>query len=244
METNETKVVPGPGSTLADVEHLLDMPLQQAMMTQRAVRRVHPDPVDDAIILRLIELAMKAPTGSNSQSWEFVVVKDRAVKEKLQKRYRQAWSLYGSVGRRIAGGDEKMLRLMNAVKWQVDNFADIPVLIVACLRTTPRSGHLPYVPLPHIATTSFYGSIYPSVQNLLLAARAVNLGASLITLPLWSVTSARSILGIPLTVTPVCIVPIGWARGRYGPTTRRPVGEVVHLDQYGNRPWQGVSSAR
>ncbi len=243
METNATDTLPGPGSTLADVEHLLAMPLQQAMMTQRAVRRVLPDPVDDAIVLRLIELAMKAPTGSNSQSWEFIVVKDREVKERLQKRYRQAWAVYGSVGRRIAAGDAKMQRMLDAVEWQIDNFADIPVLIVACLRTTPRSGHLPYVPMPHVATTSFYGSIYPSVQNLLLAARAVNLGASLITLPLWSVTSARSILGLPVTVTPACIVPIGWARGKYGPTTRRPVGDVVHVDQYGNRPWRGQDAS-
>ena len=74
--------------------------------------------------------------------------------------------------------------------------------------------------------------------NLLLAARAMGLGASLITLPLWSVTSARRILGLPLTVTPVCVVPLGWPRGRYGPTTRKPVDEVIHLDSYGNRAWK------
>lgn len=120
------------------------------------------------------------------------------------------------------------------MQWQVEHFSDLPVLVVACL----RGGKVPYLPMPAIAESSYYGSIYPSVQNLLLAARAVGLGASLITLPLWSVTASRSILGLPLTVQPCCIVPLGWPSGRYGPTSRKPIGTVVHLDRYGNQPWR------
>jgi len=212
----------------------LDMPLLDAMMTQRAVRRVLPDPVDDAIVLKCIELALRAPTGSNGQNWEFVVVKDRRVKEQLGRRYRQAWSLYGGIGRRIAARDESMQKILRAVQWQVDHFSEIPVLVVACLRGGMR---VPYLPTPFVGESSYFGSIYPSAQNLLLAARAMGLGASLITMPLWSVTSARKILGLPLSVTPCCIVPLGWPRGRYGPTTRKPVEEVAHLDSYGNRAW-------
>lgn len=213
------------------------MPLVEAMETQRAVRRLRPDPVDDALVLRCIELALKAPTGSNGQNWEFLVVKDRAVKERLAAQYRRAWALYGGAGRRLAerrGDDGTMGRILRSVAWQVEHFTDLPVLVVACL----RGSKVPYVPMPAIAESSYYGSIYPSVQNLLLAARAVGLGASLITLPLWSVTAARSILGLPLSVQPCCIVPLGWPIGRYGPTTRRPVGEVVHLDRYGTQPWR------
>src|SRR5262249_40341318 len=80
-------------------------------------------------------------------------------------------------------------------------------------------------PLPRIAVSSLYGSIYPSVQNLLLAARAAGLGAALITLPLWSTWLARRALGLPWTITPCAVIPLGWPRGRYGPTQRRPVGE-------------------
>ncbi|GAT07819.1 nitroreductase family protein [Mycolicibacterium novocastrense] len=212
----------------------LDMPLIDAMMTQRTVRRVLPDPVDDAVVLKCIELALRAPTGSNGQNWEFIVVKDQAVKDQLGKRYRQAWSLYGGIGRRLTAGDESMQKILRAVQWQVDHFSEIPVLVVPCLRGGAR---LPYLPSPFVGESSFFGSIYPSVQNLLLAARAMGLGASLITLPLWSVTSARRTLGLPLTVTPVCVVPLGWPRGRYGPTTRKPVGQVAHLDKYGERAW-------
>jgi nitroreductase len=222
------------GRSLADVAAGLSMPLQDAMETQRAVRRLLPDPVDDAVVLRCIELALKAPTGSNGQNWEWVVVRDQAIKETLAAQYRRAWALYGRAGERISRGDEAMGKVLRAVEWQVEHFTELPVLVVACL----RGSRVPLVPMPPIAVSSYYGSIYPSVQNLLLAARAMGLGASLITLPLWSVTVARRAMGLPMSVHPCCVVPLGWPRGRYGPTTRKPVGDVVHLDRYGNRPWR------
>jgi nitroreductase len=207
------------------------MPLEEAMRTQRALRRLRPDPVDDALVLRLIELALKAPTGRNAQHWEFVLVKDPAVKARLARLYRRAWGLYGRIGWRLTGSDPKMQRILMAVQWQVDHFEAIPVLVVACLR-----GLRPV--WPPIAVTSYYGSIYPSVQNLLLAARAAGLGAALITLPLWSTWLARRTLGLPWRVTPCAIVPLGWPMGRYGPTTPRPVGNAVHLDRYGQQPFR------
>jgi len=166
------------------------MPLNEAMETQRAIRRLKPDPVDDALILRLIELALKAPTGSNAQNWEFIVVRDPAVKAKFAKLNRQAWSLYGWLGRRSNADDPKMLRLLDAVQWQADHFEEVPVLIIPCLKGA-RSA------FPAIAAASYYGSIFPSVQNFLLAARAVGLGAALITLPLWNTFAARRALGLP-----------------------------------------------
>jgi nitroreductase len=211
----------------------LSMPLEDAMRTQRAIRRLKNDPVDDALLQRLIELALKAPTGSNAQNWEFIVVRDRAVKEKLGRQNMSAFRLYGGLGRRLAKSDPKMLKVLDAVQWQADHFADIPVIVVACLKGGARLGFPPMLP------SSYYGSIYPSVQNLLLAARAAGLGAALITLPLWSTFAARRILGCPWSVQPCAVIPLGWPLGRYGPTTRRPVGEVVSVDRYGNRAWRG-----
>ena len=115
------------------------MLLEEAMTTQRAVRRLKPDPVDDALVLRLIELALKAPSGSNAQNWEFIVVRDPAVKAKLARRNRQAWQLYGRLGRWLTRHDPKMPRVLDAVQWQADHFEEIPVLVVACLRG-PHSG--------------------------------------------------------------------------------------------------------
>jgi nitroreductase len=229
-----------PGENTADVLARLDMPMLDAMMTQRAVRRLRPDPVDDALILKCIELALRAPTGANGQNWEFIVVKDPRIKKKLARRYRQVWKLYyRTVIQGVAEWDESMAKTARAVQWQVDHFTELPVLIIACLRLSAREGKVPYLPMPHAAESAFFGSIYPSVQNLLLAARAMGLGASLITLPLWSLASARRTLKLPMSVTPCCVIPIGWPRGKYGPTSRRPVDEVVHLDTYGNRAWFG-----
>jgi nitroreductase len=205
------------------------------MLTQRAIRRLTDDPVDDDLVLHLIELALKAPTGSNAQNWEFVVVRDPVVKAKLARLNRGAWNLYGGIGRRMVRGDERMLKILDAVQWQADHFEQIPVIVVACLR-----GVIP--PWPPVATASAYGSIFPSVQNLLLAARAAGLGAALITLPLWSKWLARRALGLPWKVNPCAVIPLGWPKGRYGPTTRRPVAEVVSLDRYGNRAFLGRST--
>ena len=101
-----------------------------------------------------------------------------------------------------------MPRMRTAVPWQVEHFEEIPVLVVACLR-----GVRPV--WPPVAVTSDYGSIYPSAQNLLLAARAAGLGAALITLPLWSTWLVRRALGLQWRVTPV-----PWCRwaGRWGGT--------------------------
>jgi nitroreductase len=168
----------------------LTMPLEEAMRTRRALRRLKPDPVDDALVSRLIELALKAPTGRNAQNWEFVLVKDRTVKARLARLYRLAWGLYGRLGRRLTTTDSKMQRQLNAVQSPVEYFEEIPVLVVACLR-----GVRPV--WPPVVVTSYYGSIYPSVQNLLLAARAVGLGAAVITLPLWSTWLVHRALGLP-----------------------------------------------
>src|SRR5918998_738687 len=126
----------------------LSMPLEEAMETQRSIRRLKPDSVDDALVLRLIELALKAPTGGN----------------------RQAFRIYGGIGRIALRGRPAMQRILDAVQWQADHFAEIPVVIVPCLRGVR-------LPFPPIAASSYYGSIYPSVQNLLLAARAAGAGA-------------------------------------------------------------------
>jgi len=207
------------------------MPLEEVIETQRSIRRLKPDPVDDALVIRLIELALKAPTGSNAQNWEFVVVKDRAVKERLARLNRAAFRIYGGIGRRANRDRPAMLRILDAVTWQAEHFAETPVVIVACLRGMR-------LPFPPLAASSYYGSIYPSVQNLLLSARAAGLGAGVITLPLWSTFLARRALGLPYNVTPCAVVPLGWPRGRYGPTTRRPAGEVIHVDRYGNQPFR------
>jgi nitroreductase len=212
----------------AEVADGFTMPLADAMRTQRAVRRLRSDPVDDETVLAVLELATRAPTGSNQQGWEFVVVRDPDIKHALARLNRQAFSIYRRYARNRARGDLKAARMLAAVQYQADHFEDAPVIVVACLHGRPG-------PLA-MGRAAFYGSIFPAVQNLLLAARGIGLGATLTTLPLWSRTQARRTLTLPSNVTPCAVIPLGWPlRGGYGPTTRRPVREIVHLDHYGNR---------
>src|SRR4029078_631928 len=104
--------------------------------TQRLIHLVTSYPVDDSLVLHLLELAMKAPTGSNAQNWEFIVVKDREVVAKLGRLNRGALKTGGAIYKRILGSrmNDQMLRIEKAVQWQADHFDEIPVVVVACLK--------------------------------------------------------------------------------------------------------------
>jgi len=232
--TNQTDDAFEPPTT-AEALGRLDIAMAEAMRTQRAVRRLHPNPVPHDLLLPLLELSLKAPTSSNTQDWSYLVIEDREQKARLAALYRKLYRVFNPIVERMARGDEQALRNMAPGQWQAEHFEDIPVFVIPCYR---RGLKHHATARPQIAVSSFYGSVYPAVQNLLLECRAVGLGASIQTLPIWNVPAARKILGLPRNINPVCIIPIGWAKGRYGPTTRRPIGEVVHLDRYGNQPFR------
>ena len=208
----------------------LEMPLVEALETQRAIRRLHSDPVPDELIRRMIELARKAPNGGNEQWFAFVVVRDPKVRAGLARLNRLGYPGLRLYYRKRIRDDAKWARTWAAIEWQKDHFEEIPVLVVVC-----ANRRIP--PWPRLMNAGVYASTYPATQNLLLAARAMGLGAGFISLPLWWLGKARRVLGLPRNITPVAVVPIGWPRGRYGPTTRKPVGEVTHVDRWGNQPW-------
>lgn len=209
-----------------------DMPLSEAMRTQRAIRRLRPEPVDRRLVLECIDLALKAPNGSNAQNWAFVVVDDPDRIAAIGRLNRAAWRLYRPFADRQYAKDEKTRRLLASVQHQVDNYEQIPMLVVPCIHVP---GRVPFVVGPVLGASALYGSIYPAIQNFLLGCRAAGLGACLTTLPLWNVRRVRRVLGLPRSVLPVAVIPVGRPRGRYGPTTRRPLEDVVHLNRYGNR---------
>ena len=200
------------------------------MRAQAAHRRLRNDPIDDASILELLDLAAHARTG-RPQRCAFVVVRDPDVRHQLARTYRQGWSVYKRILRSRASADA----LLEDRQWESDHFEDVPVLVVACL-----PGRRPL--FPAIGAAAFYGAAFPAVQNLLLAASARGLGASATTLPLWSVWEARRTLGLPRDVTPVSVVALGWPRGPgTGDTDRAPsppVGNLVHLDRWGHQPFR------
>lgn len=206
----------------------LEMPLEQAMRTQRALRRLKTDPVDEELLLHLIDLAIRAPSGSNAQGWEFVLVRERETMARLARLNRQAFWLLRWL-KRLGKLTPTRQRMFDSAQWQADHFEEIPALIIPCLRQV-----IP--PVPFLAATSAFGSIYPAVQNLLLGARAAGLGAALITIPLWNLGGVRRAIGLSWNVTPCCLIPLGWPLEEYTPNRRRPVREVVSFERYGRRP--------
>jgi nitroreductase len=208
------------------------MSVHEAMSTQRAIRKVNQDPVDDRLVLQLIEYGTKAPNAGNEQRWEFIVVRDAEVKRQLARQNSFMWKL-ARIGeykkeQKFAGRD----KINKVMEWAVEHFAEYPVMIVACHRGMA-------FPWPPILGASTYGSLLPAVQNILLAARAAGLGANFTTMPLWNTGKARRILGLPRALTPSVLITLGWPVGKYGPNRRKPVGDVVSLDRFGQRPWQG-----
>ena len=205
--------------------------LFEAMYTQRAIRRLKPDPVSGELISKLIEAATKAPSGGDRQPWAFIVIGDPATRQKIGEWYLDAWNqTYGAAPREaIERLPANQIRVLRSAEHLARHLAEAPVLILACVRVAAPPGSP-----AGVATASHYGSIFPAVQNLLLAARGLGLGATLTTLHRLHEQDVKDLLGIPANVEAVALIPVGHPIGRYGPTKRRPVDDVVHYDRWGN----------
>jgi nitroreductase len=200
--------------------------LAAVMREQVPTRRLAPDPIDDDAVLAVLDLASRAGAG-NRWRCEFVVVRDPDVRHQLARIYRQGWSVYRRVLRSRSGADAEL----EARQWEADHFEDVPVLIVTCVR-----GRRPVFPAAGAA--AFYGAAFPAVQNLLLSAQALGLGAGVTSLALWSSWQARRTLALPRNVTPVAVVPLGRPRGPVEPPAAPPVENLVHLDRFGHQPFR------
>jgi nitroreductase len=200
------------------------------MYTMRAMRRLKPDPVPDELIVKILHAGIHAPNGGNTQNWHFVVVKDMDIKKAVQVWYKKA--LDEVVGPRYAssspppGSDEERYHRQHlAVEYLTDHFHEAPVWIVACLQ---RSGG--------VVSPSAGASIYPAVQNMMLAARALGLGTNLTTRHLLFAEEAERALQLPEGFSSYAILPIGYPMGNFGPVTRGSLSEFVSLDRVGE-PW-------
>jgi nitroreductase len=207
------------------------MGIFEVMYNCRAMRRIKPDPVPENLLVKLIDAANQAASGSNAQNGRWIVVRDRAQKEKLAELNRRVFELYTApTGGRSAAlphqSEEKRARMLEAVRWQAEHFADIPALVIACLQVT-----LP-VRDSFSAGAGSGGSIWPGVQNLLLAARALGLAATPTTFAISDRNAAREVLSLPEDIQPFCLIPVGYPMGKFGPVTRKPVSEIMRWDRW------------
>ena len=196
--------------------------LFEAMYSQRAIRYFRPDPVPDELIVRLIEAGTKAPSGGNRQGWKFLVITDRETKQKIADYYEQGWEhAYGTATLEPSDLQPNVRRSADHL---ARTMADVPVLLMACIEHDGGP-----------STMGRGGSIFPSVQNILLAARGLGLGSCLTSLHKRYEDEIKELLGIPENVETAALLPIGFPadNNRYGPTRRQPVEEVAYREKWG-----------
>ena len=199
--------------------------LFEIMRTTRSMRWLKPDPVPSELIRKILEAGVCAPSGGNMQRWRFLVVRDPKLNETVGALYKRAWD--EQVAPRYRSGEpapgtrrDQFERMLAAAEYLANHIHEAPVWIVPCLE-----GANP--------TRTSGSSIYPAVQNMLLAARALGLGATLTTLYLQFEKEAEAALGLPSNSHSYALLPIGYPMGRFGPVRRVPLADVVYEDQWG-----------
>ena len=200
------------------------MELFEALHTQRAVRRFRPDPVPDELVRRVLDVAIRAPSGGNNQPWTFLVLKDAEVRRQVGAYYKRAWDEAG-IGRLAQDPDPSRARVYTSASYLADRMGDAPVLILACIQG--RSG----------SVITDGASIYPAVQNLMLAARGLGLGTVITTIHRRYEDEIAALLGIPDGVQTAALIPMGYPEEGtgFGPTGRKPVEDVTFRDRWGER---------
>jgi nitroreductase len=197
------------------------MEILEAIYTLRAMRRLKTDPVPDELVWKVLDAAIRAPSGGNLQPWRFVVVTDAAKKKKIGEWYLDGWNKMYGPRRDVPITDPAAARTFKSADHLANHIAEAPVLIFATV-------------MSNMASVSGAGpNIFPAVQNLMLAARALGLGTTLTTLHKHHDADVKELLGIPDGVETMALIPMGWPKGNFGTGPRRPVEEVTHWDSWG-----------
>ncbi len=206
-----------------------EMGIFEVMYNCRAMRRLKQDSVPEELLVKLIDAANHGPSGSNRQPARWIVVRDAEQRKRLAELNAAAVKAYvqpqsGRADVLPHQSAEQRERQLKAVVWQSEHMHEIPALIIACLKfdAAPSS----------MQRAGGGGSIWPQVQNLLLAARALGLGAAPTTLGLANRDAAREVLGLPDDIEAYCLIPVGYPMGKFGPVNRLPVEETMRWDRW------------
>jgi nitroreductase len=208
------------------------MDVREALYTTRAMRRVRPDPIPADVQARILDAAIRAPSGGNAQGWRFLLIDDPAVKARLGPLYRDAIdTLWQGAYRdrleraRLAPGNPEsvsLLKVQASAQHLADHFESVPLFLAAFSRGDPTGG-----------------SIFPAAWSAQLAARAEGVGSSLTSvLGFFHGAEANQILGVPdgRGWSMNCLVSFGYPTGRWGVAPRRPVHEVAYRNAWGTDP--------
>ncbi len=206
------------------------MDVFEAMETCRAIRFFKKDPVPDEMIEKIIYAATRAPSPGNSQGWDFVIVTDRGVKEKLSHTIRVMLEPAVHAMEVVRGGFDKMdpveRRMLKGALNLAETLPDVPVIVLVC----GKAVYPPDAP----AESFVWSALYPAAQNILLAARALGLGSCMTTFHSLCEADLHHLLGIPKDMHVGAFIPIGWPDIEFGPLARKPIEEVIHREK-----WEG-----
>jgi len=195
--------------------------------TQRAIRRLKTDPIPDAALRQIMDAAICAPSGGNRQGWSFLVVRDPARRARLGELYREAWGELMKVpyyaGAAKEPPDSPAGKMLASARHLGEHLGEAPVLILPCIALD--SGVQP--------TLTTGASIYPAVQNIMLAARALGIGSCITTIHRFRDAQVKELLGIPADVETAALIPLGYPLGKFGRPPRRQLREVAFADRWG-----------
>lgn len=220
----------------------------EAIYTARALRKLRPDPVPDALLERVLDAAIRAPSAGNAQNWIFMIVRDPQQRAKLGAIYRKASgiasAMYAARGRPAHMTDEQFRLMMSSGSYLWDHMGEAPVILIPCQgkpKVPPQEKLPPEVQSRYAAELNYVerirgASIYPAVQNIILACRALGLGTTITTNHIRCEDEVKDVLGIPDEIQTFAMMPIGFPLGKFGPVNRRPLREVIAADRWG-QPW-------
>jgi len=223
-----------------------EMTLFETIHSSRALRRFKPDPVPDDVLAKILDAAIRAPSAGNGQNWLFVVVKSREQRQRIAEIYRRAGAMVADFYRRVgrpAHMDEKQYGMLtNSGFYLHEHLAEAPILLLACLRLETSLDTLTQLPREtQLAMMNSFpwmagASIYPAVQNIILACRALGLGTCLTTNHMLLEDEVKQVVGLPGEYRTFALLPIGYPINKFGPVNRRPLHEVVAVDRFGDTP--------
>lgn len=207
------------------------MDINEALYTTRAMRRVKPDPIPVDTQARIMDAAIRAPSGGNTQNWAFLLVDDPDIKAQLGPLYRECIEmLWGSIyADRVAEveadpdtpDNKQWGSIMKSVDWAAENFETYPLFLFGFAQADSSGG-----------------SIFPAIWSAMLAARAEGVGSSLTSVLMLKGDEVPNILGVPAEEDwrMAACVPMGYPTGKWGVAKRRPVNEVTYRNQWGQEP--------